>query len=311
MGQLDIRHCAVRQGLGVLITLENEGETVFVGILDMGSIRGFISDVSLDKIIDSINEHGGVLDYVLISHPHTDHYNLFKKIGSKYKEHHRKEITISKIVLGFTSPSIKTIFPDNYFVYDKVVYIKENYLFNGEDQCKHDVRLDLPGADFTITILTGNNKDKKNEESCVALVSIFLKGKDRRHSYLFTGDIPSYLLREKISQRLGNLFFLIPHHGSSDSNKVCDLEEILKRNNILVVFVSGDPTSQYNHPRTNIIKFFEENIQKVTSRHVVSSWDNKEGYTNHTTTKDIRGTVKLDNGFNYLTDSSSGVRIHF
>ena len=319
--KLKITHFAVGQGLCVAVTLRKDNILNFLGILDMGSDSGVIfaaKEVELIKAL--VDERKRKIDYVLVSHQDTDHYNLFETLGAKYEQ----KIEIGKLLLGFhphnecqASPA-EAIFSKHY-TFGSCYRISRQMLQRtskdpydthpwSEIGLDIDINMPLHGNEmFQIHCLLGGSteRDSTNEASVIALVSIYnATTKTPKYSYLFTGDATSFTL-EKFNaiqyvfpENQGHKAVLIPHHGSystmlSKSKDLSDLETLLHIYDPTSAYVSARNLS-LKHPSKEILSLFELKVDSTIFEHEITSigYINGEIYVDKTN-KDIYCTFNL------------------
>ncbi len=103
---LQITHLCIGLGLSVLIELENGGSKCFLGLLDCGSVTGESGfwDKALEQIITAVDNRGGCIDYLHISHFDKDHYNKLENLAGLYMEKHKDKpaakIKVKKVIFG-------------------------------------------------------------------------------------------------------------------------------------------------------------------------------------------------------------------
>lgn len=103
---LKITHLCVGLGLSVLIELDYThpatGAGRFVGLLDCGTIAGGKSfyEPALQQIAAAVNNNGGYINYLHISHFDDDHYNKLGTLAVLYNSTYHAGITVGKFFFG-------------------------------------------------------------------------------------------------------------------------------------------------------------------------------------------------------------------
>lgn len=287
--RLEIKHYGVQQGLGVLVTLyeeDDEYETLlFVGLLDFGSKNTFATEYQLNEISETINDNGGIVDYILISHQDADHYNLFSAIGSHYLKKYKKYITVEKIVVG-GGPALRSVinefseFIHYNFIFLQIKYSLAGVLYNNNNNNKiWDIWLPLEdNSAFCCQIIVANQGDSKNTKSCIALLSLINPEGQPVYSYLFTGDATNrtfpYISKFNFSDELK--LMLIPHHGSLNTTKgdnFSELNELFLKYKPYRAVVSGDPSHKWEHPHNEVIAYFKDRVDNSSIERIIAYAD--------------------------------------
>lgn len=179
------------------------------------------------------------LQYLLITHPHEDHYGGAERVIESYP--------VENFIIGYG-------FEDEY-PFDKYIQMLEENSF-GEDteiiQAKVNDEFDFADcADFMIISPKKADYDDLNESS-VCLKLIF-----GNTSFLFTGDAEKGSERAMLSAGydLRCDVFKAGHHGSSTSNTLSFVESA----NPVYAVISCEKDNEYGHPHKETL----ENLESV------------------------------------------------
>lgn len=257
--KLKITHLCVGLGLSVLIELNYthpiNGDRHYVGLLDCGSITGGSTfyEPALQKIITAVNNNGGIIDYLHISHFDEDHYNKLGKLAQLYQSAYRVRITVRKLFFGCTGDKDSAYIAGKmrqFFIVNNLYELTNNYFFRNGNiyfcpppdhpvACLYEnIELDnhlyfricpilyhahlLPAAYGLTDINIQDAGVRINTGSSVLLATIVKEQEGTVTpyvSYIFTGD--ATLETMKILQKITGLVFgqenkliLISHHGA-------------------------------------------------------------------------------------------------
>lgn len=190
-----------------------------------------------DKILDFFKENGITkLDYVVATHPHSDHIGSLGKVISSME--------VSNVIM----PEI----PEEYI---PTTSVYENFLLavqeSGADviAAERGSNYALGEADFKILSPVENDDELNN-------MSVVIKMTFGNNSFLFTGDAEKKVENEliKLGTDLSADVIKIGHHGSSTSTGSKFLKAVSPE--IAVISVSED--NRYNHPSYDTLKRLSE-----------------------------------------------------
>lgn len=216
----------VGQGSSTLIQYGSKGV-----LIDSGE-----SDYS-DKVIRYINSCGvDTLEYVIASHPHSDHIGGMTDIF--------EEFTVSEVIM----PELSEINIPTTKIYENfLTYIDENNI--DVSFCEFGDTYNFEG--FTLEIF-GPTKQVKDLND----MSVICKAKINGTSFLFSGDA------EKQEMGLVSAYYpnissdvmLVSHHGSNTALH----EEFLSLVSADTAVISCGAENSYGHPHEEVITYLNE-----------------------------------------------------
>lgn len=188
-----------------------------------------------DYLVKYLNDMGVErLEYILITHPHEDHYGGFSRVMESFE--------VEGLILHKDNA-------DTY-PYDKFADIAESYDTELLYVCEGSVIAFDDCAEFEIIGPEYVDEEDANESSlCFRVVY-------EDTAFMFTGDAEKgtekYLL--STGKPLEADVFQAGHHGSSTSNT----SELLQAVNPYYVVVSCEENNSYGHPHKKVVQRFEE-----------------------------------------------------
>lgn len=223
---LKVHYIDVKQGDSIFIELPNdECMLIDAGEVSQGNIvSNYISNLGYEEI-----------NYVVGTHPHTDHIGGLINIINDY--------TVDKVYLPKVVSSSKTY----------------ETLLNGLS----NKNIDVFSAKSGVNIIDNENlkvkiiapvQEYKNLNNCSAVVKIIYGNK----KFLFMGDA-EIESENDITEDVSADVIKIGHHGSDTSSSLSFIQKV---NPKYVVVMVGE-NNQYNHPSQNIIKRWENNGAEV------------------------------------------------
>ena len=115
------------------------------------------------------------------------------------------------------------------------------------------------GVDFEILHPENKNYKKRNNHSCVLMVST------GRGSILLTADIEKkveYQLRNKYQQRLSSSVLIAPHHGSNTSSTSAFIQQVDPQ---IVIYSSGY-LNRYGFPKQAVVeRYQQQGVQQLST----------------------------------------------
>ncbi len=183
------------------------------------------------------------LEYLLITHPHEDHYGGAESIIENF---------------GVENLIIHEAFANEY-PYDMLIDELENSKYTDDAA----VAFAKPGDTFEFAgcaqfmIIAPESPDKKDLNNA----SLCLKMIFGSTSFLFTGDAEKSLEREMLANgyNLSADVFQAGHHGSSTSNTKAFVEAADPK----FAVISCEKDNDYGHPHKETLETFEENGVQV------------------------------------------------
>lgn len=176
------------------------------------------------------------LDYVIMSHPHTDHMGCMYKIVDKYGAD------------GFIMPDMKEMMPENSLWTKLEEELKEQ---NIPILCaKPETAMDL-GSDCRLEFIS-----PCTEYEDVNNYSITVRFVCGARSFLFTGDIEREAEEDILEsgQDISADVLKVPHHGSGTSGLKIFIQAVLPE---YAVFSVGQ-ANEFGHPHANVVSLYEK-----------------------------------------------------
>jgi len=171
-------------------------------------------------------------DYVLLSHPHSDHGGGMEEIIENYS------------IGTFLLPEVneENMEKDDFY-FDIFSQLEENNVQSKTVSAGETYRI----SDAEIEIL--GPVEKSSEENEMSVVCMLKYGKS---NFLFTGDTPEYEEKELIESGadLDCDVLKVSHHGSSDATS----DEFLKETSPDYAVISVGKYNEYKHPHGKTIK---------------------------------------------------------
>ncbi len=172
------------------------------------------------------------IDYLLITHPHADHYGGADMILNDFK--------------------VENIIYDNYLYPAGITYMFENSGVNLIDTTVGE-KYYLGEAEFTVLCadMADPSKDKND-------YSIVIRLDYGESSFMFTGDATTfnekYMLEKWSPEMLDCDFLKSPHHGSKTSSSVNYLKALTPD----IVAISAGVGNSYGLPKQEILDRYDE-----------------------------------------------------
>jgi beta-lactamase superfamily II metal-dependent hydrolase len=287
----------VGQGDSIIIEWENEKKEIRIGIIDCK--RKERKNPILDYIkSEKIKE----IDFLILSHPHTDHYSgmkdlleycfnnkiLLKKfchtlkdIEIEYWKYLEPNITNSKelkdlfeIVLDSYGKNLQEIIKLDF---DYRIYLNDNYYL----RCLSPSHLEK--AEYVRSIDALSEKSRMKRSKAANLLSTVFKLKLDNQFILFTSDAEKITFQRIRDKNLDffngkyNLLCQIPHHGS-DTNHEPSFWSCLKINQLSEAIISAGEHRSYNHPHFSVITDFSAFGYKIKSTNVINGMEEHVDY---------------------------------
>lgn len=282
----------VGQGDSIIIEWSDESDSKKIGIIDCKK-KGDINPV-LSHIIDlNVKE----IDFLVLSHPHTDHYSGFSELLDYCLE---KSIKIHKFCYTFRDIDIEFYhyFEPNITNSNNLVEVfeKANKMF--EIGLLEPIQI---GFDYTIHLSDKSyikclspsfletkeylnilkfepEKNRMKRSGAANLISTLFKLHFENSYILFTSDVEKISF-ERISNKhfdiftnKNNILAQIPHHGSINNHDPNFWSKIIKVDNCDAIISVGEHKS-YNHPNYEVIKFFSDIGFKVDSTNIINGME--------------------------------------
>ncbi|MGN0650142.1 MAG: ComEC/Rec2 family competence protein [Oscillospiraceae bacterium] len=226
-GEATVHFIDVGQGDCELIVTEK-----YTVLIDSGE------DSSVTEVIGYIHSLGITkLDYVIATHPHSDH------IGGMYEILERFDVG------RFIMPEIDEDYEPNTVSYEKMLDVIEKKNINASYANAGEVIFLGEGSALEIIAPVRNDYEALNNYSVTAKL-IF-----GNTSFLFTGDIEA-LAESDIIQSVTNVncdVIKVPHHGSSTSSSKEFLLAARPKYAVIEVGLQND----FGHPKTEVLRRYK------------------------------------------------------
>lgn len=225
-GDLKVNFIDVGQGDSIFIELPN----------DKGMLIDAGENSEADKVINYIKNTGyEKIDYVVGTHPHTDHIGGLAKVIDNFD--------IGKIYMPKAISSSKT--------YENLLTtIKDNGL--SVKTAKAGVNI-INDGDLKVDIIAPvqSYSDLNNNSAVIKLVY-------KNRSFLFMGDA-EVASENDIKESVLSDVIKVGHHGSDSSSSV----EFVNKVGAKYAIISVGENNIYNHPYQEILKRWQENGAKI------------------------------------------------
>ena len=237
-GYVAVHYIDVGQGDCTVIVLPD----TTVIMIDMGSKKdrkelGNIPFIQIECILNELNKKE--IDYLLITHPDGDHYNMLVEFLSYAKQYIDKNFIYNKIYIG-----------------DRTVKYKENNTYKklNLNVLKNQEYNKLVSGDWVFEILTANTFTGSNSSSIVSRLTY------SGVSLYFMGDAESnvehYIVNNKQKTSSSVNVLKLGHHGSKAATSM----EWINWINPNIGFVSAG--AKWQHPYQEPIQRFLDNDQR-------------------------------------------------
>lgn len=271
---MEIHFIDVGQGDAFVINCPDD-KTI---IIDAGSVTTGINEIE-EEYIDYLSNitNDKTIDYMLVTHPHTDHYNMLDSVLENYD--------VSKIYYNENEEDSK-----NYENFINLSKNEPNIVFQ---QIDHNSLIDtIIGTNYTLDIYACGDSafDSANELNNMSIMCL-LTYNDRQ--ILFTGDAEIDTEQWFMDVYGDDLdididILKIGHHGSrtATSNEFLDYLEPE------YAIISCDDGTKYGHPH-------QETINKLNEYGIVTYITNLQG--------NIVLLLDSDGDFGFITEKDSEV----
>ena len=239
----------VGQGDATIIKCPDTEEPGKLTIIDMGYSSCVVGNcMGKEEIKNFIGNHK--LEYIFVTHPDMDHYNLlpalYDNVDANVRLYHscaKKDYTYSK----------KNPLDD---IKSKIEFVRRIKKF---DCTKGGPTYTIcEGKAFIHVIASelGNSCVKRPNEA-----SLVLQLEYNDQTVLFVGDLDGEAVNEVIKCYIESDALRLAHHGSRERG--ANSNKFLKRVNADIAIVSSDPERQgFKHPSCEIFKWYKKNKGK-------------------------------------------------
>jgi len=228
-GKLHITVCDVGQGESILITTPKRYHILIDGGPDMAV---------LDCLAKHLPYWERTIDIVILTHPHTDHFNGIHYIVDRYT------------VKRFFTEKVQSENPAYLSLLKKLEtqHIHTDYVFKSDQLITPDkVTLDILGPDAMYIDLVSSGTPTAENASVITLLRY------GELDYLFAGDSPYDYLLSQLGTRRDIDILELPHHGSKTSTN----EEVLQLVTPELGIASMGKKNKYGHPSVEVVKELE------------------------------------------------------
>ncbi len=217
------------------LIIADDGTTMLIdgGESDYGdTVVAYLSELGITK-----------LDYVVGTHPHSDHIGGLRKVISS-------DIEIGKVIM----PEIPDEYVPTTSSYEKLLTAIEKKgcpLYAAENET-----IQFGSGTLTITVPDYSEDELNN-------YSVVIRFDCNGHSFLFTGDIEKLIETQLVENGvdLDVDVLKVAHHGSSTSSSYAFLDAVTPE---YCVIECGD--NSYNHPNSDVVtrlELYTDNIYRT------------------------------------------------
>lgn len=228
ISQLRVHFIDVGQGDSILIEADNRYMLIDAGERDKGTVViDYLENIGVKK-----------LDYVIATHPHSDHIGGLADVI--------KHFSIGKIIMPNAVHTSKTYENLLDIIADKGLKITKAVVGN---------KYDLADASFTILAPSGSEYSSLNN------YSVAIKLQNGNNSFVFTGDAEVQSENEmlKTGIDLDADVLKLGHHGSSTSNSDKFLDAVTPD----MAVISVGEGNQYGHPDDEVLQAMKDRNIKL------------------------------------------------
>lgn len=282
----------VGQGDSIIIEWENDKKEQKTGIIDCKK-KGEKNPILEHIINNEIKE----IDFIILSHPHTDHYSgmkdllsyclansikinkfchTLKDIEIEYWIYLEPNITNSKelldlfeIVLNSYNKNLNEIIKLDF---DYRIYLNDSHYL----RCLSPSHFEK--AEYISSIDALSPKSRMKRSKAANLLSTVFKLKIDNQFILFTSDAEKITFQRIRDKNLdffkdkNNLFSQIPHHGSETNHEPTFWNQLNFNEKSEVIISAGEHRS-YNHPHYSVINDFSILGYKISSTNIINGME--------------------------------------
>jgi competence protein ComEC len=267
MAQLKIYFLNVGQGDSTYIEFTDSKQKVWRILIDCNEAKGGINVLSFlsDQMPGDEGEKELHLDYLIVTHPHSDHIRGIAQIGNDY--------TIGELWDSGHEPEKETAEGDLYKKYQAVKEKHEDVLMVDEDHKTSRTPLDICGGELQAHIfrpsqfIDAETRDAIHAECfCIKLtfndLSVLFAGDSNKEAWEF---ITTY--KPFTDEILKADVLHASHHGSRTFFKTSDtdeepLEDGIRRVAPEYLVISVPKESPHGHPHDDAMEIYEKYVEK-------------------------------------------------
>lgn len=239
--KFEINYFSVGNADAALVECEGHYMMIDCGTKKNGNRDSYVIDRFLQE--KNVTE----FDYIVCTHPHDDHYNVFLDIlkgDSKPRKYDR--------FLCSTKADKNTSVEFNKFCKSVKEYSSHKFL-NGITVPKVGKKYELGSAEFEILAVNTDGKGIENDSSIVLMVTF------KNYKFLFMGDAEFETEKALSSMDIKCDVLKVAHHGSHSSTTDSFLSKALPK--YAVISVGNE--NQYDHPSSVVIDRLENRNVKI------------------------------------------------
>lgn len=217
----------------------SQGDSSFINYKDVCILVDTGESVFTDNVISSLKSSGiSKIDYVILTHDHSDHSSGFFKIYEKFIV---KNLILPDTLRDETFNDIENFLKESstsihYIKNPKILKILDNF------QIKFLSSFDSPPKEF-------------NDSSLVFKLSV------NDFDVLYTGDIEEDGQLKILNQDIKSEILKVPHHGAFNNDKNNVKNFLTKVNpNISIISVGNN---SYGHPNKNTLEILKDLNSKI------------------------------------------------
>lgn len=217
----------------------NQGDSSFVSYKNISILIDTGEEKYSHNVVDFLKSKKlKSIDYVILSHDHSDHVSGFKNIIKNFKI---KNIILPDVMRNETFNEIKLLTKNSN---TKLHYIKSPKTLKLLDN-------------FSLKFF--NNFDEVPEE--FNDTSLVFKLSVNDFDILYTGDVEEYGQLKLMNSNLKSEVIKVPHHGAFNNDKN-NVEKFLTKVSPLISVISVGNNS-YGHPNKNTLSLLENLKSKI------------------------------------------------
>ncbi len=217
----------------------NQGDSSLINYKNVSILIDTGEKEFTDNIIDIIKSKNiKTLDYVILTHDHSDHSSGFPKI---YKNFKINNIILPEILKDETFNEVKSLIKGSE---TKLLYINKPTTLTIKD-------------DFTIKFLRDFSKpiEEFNDSSLVFQASV------KNFDVLYTGDIEENGQLDILNMNIESEILKVPHHGAYNNDKN-NVKKFIEKVNPYISIISVGNNS-YGHPNKNTLNILNDINSKI------------------------------------------------
>lgn len=217
----------------------NQGDSSLISYNNISILIDTGEKEFIDNVINTIKSRNiKTLDYVILTHDHSDHSSGFPEI---YKNFKVNNVILPGIFKNDTFNEVKSLIKNSK---TKLLYIDKPSILN----LKNDFKLKFL-CDFS------NPVEEFNDSSLVFQASV------KDFDVLYTGDIEEDKQIELLDMNIKSEILKVPHHGAYNNDKNNVKKFIEKVNPYISVISVGN--NSYGHPNKNTLNILNDVNSKI------------------------------------------------